>query len=218
MDDIKKKLGEAAANLIQDGFIVGLGTGSTANYFIECLGKRCRKNLKIQAVASSDKSYRLAKESSIEILDINDIDKIDVYVDGADEVDSDKNMIKGKGGAFLKEKMLLTFAKKAIILIDETKLVHEIGKAKLPLEILPFGSKLTQKRLEKLGYIGEFRKNKSENGNLILDVIFGKHLDDPIEHQKTISTLPGVLETGLFLDINCRIMVGKSDGSIEFID
>lgn len=222
MDEIKRQVALAAANLILDNSIVGLGTGSTANFFIEALSKRCLKGLNITAVASSKPSLDLAKKNNIKTLNLSDVKHIDVYVDGADEVDKDKNMIKGRGAALLKEKILSCFSKKVIIIIDESKKVKKLGKVLLPIEITTFGSNLTKMTLEKLGYVGEFRKDNdklfiTENKNLILDVKLPHLLDDPKKHQETLLYVPGVVETGLFVEIADEIIIGYRDSEIEII-
>ncbi|MBN2478732.1 MAG: ribose-5-phosphate isomerase RpiA [Parachlamydiales bacterium] len=217
MENIKRNLGIAASNLIENNSIVGLGTGTTTKYFIEALAKRCQKNLNIVAVSSSEESFKLAKKLNIDVKNENDVDHIDVYVDGADEVDFSKNMIKGKGAALLREKILASFSKKVIIIIDHTKYVKNLGKVLLPVEIVPFGCKLTKMKLEKLGYFGEFRKSKTDNGNYILDVKLTHLLDDPQIHHETIKNIPGVVETGLFIDLADDIIIGYPDSKIEII-
>nr|NGX30187.1 Ribose-5-phosphate isomerase A [Candidatus Anoxychlamydiales bacterium] len=176
MSEAKKHLAEAAANLVESGSIVGLGTGTTASFFIESLAKRCEKSLSIKAIASSNASEALAKKLNIDLIDIDKIDHIDIYIDGADEVDQKKQMIKGRGAALLKEKILAKFSKKTIIMIEEKKRVNKLGKVLLPVEVVAFASNLTKLELEKLGYHSDYRRDEkgnfllTDNKNYILDL------------------------------------------------
>lgn len=218
----KKKLADAAANLVEDGSIVGLGTGTTASFFIQALAKRCEKSLSIKAVASSNESEAFAKELKIELIDIDKVDHIDIYIDGADEVDEKKQMIKGRGGALLKEKILASFSEKTVIMIDDKKLVDRLGKVYLPIEITPFASNLTKLELEKLGYFADYRKDEkgnlflTDNQNYILDLKLPHLLDDPQLVHNNILSIPGVIETGLFIDLADTIIVANEE-SLEFI-
>ncbi len=223
MDKIKKQLAQTALNFVEEDTIVGLGTGTTAEYFIESLAKKCNVGFSIKAVASSTASYNLAKKLNIEMIDLDKIDLIDVYVDGADEVDVKKNMIKGKGGALLREKILANSSSKVVIMIDHTKYVKKLGKVLLPIEITPFGCNLTKNNLEKLGYFSEFRKDKNsnlfitENKNYILDIKLPYLLDDPMKHHVLINSIPGVVDTGLFSDLADTVLVGYEQGKVEII-
>ncbi len=222
MNLTKKKLADAAANLVEDGSIVGLGTGTTASFFIQSLAKRCEKSLSIKAVASSNESEDLAKGLNIELIDIDKIDHIDIYVDGADEIDQKKQMIKGRGGALLKEKILASFSEKTVIMIEDKKLVDKLGKVYLPIEITPFASNLTKLELEKLGYFSEYRKDENrklfltDNQNYILDLKLPHLLDDPELIHNNIISIPGVIETGLFIDL-ADIIITANEKSLEFI-
>ena len=210
MEQIKKNLGIKAAEFIKNNQIVGLGTGSTANFFIEALSK---KKINIKVVASSEDSYNLAKKLNIPLIEIENIDHIDIYVDGADEVDENKNMIKGRGAAFLKEKILASFSKKVLIIVDHTKMVTNLGKCPLPLEIIPFAKELTIQQLNRKNLLGEFRKNNSklvitESQNYIYDLKLESLIDDPQKLENIIVQIPGVVETGLFLDMKPEILIG----------
>lgn len=215
----KKAAGEKAAELIENGMVVGLGTGSTAFFFIEALIRRCKQGLKIQAIASSNRSQAQAKKGGIPILNIDDLSSIDTYVDGADEIDPQKQMIKGGGGALLREKIVAHMSKEMIVVIDETKLSPKLGKQKLPVEILPFGHKSTIHKLENLGYHGALRTQKesfylTENGNLLFDIqLDPKRTDPPADHQRIIN-IPGVIDTGFFLELAGRVVIGFLDGQI----
>ncbi len=220
MDIAKKAAGRLAAEWIQPGMIVGLGTGSTAAFFIEALIER---KLKIQAVASSEASAILAKEGGIEVIDINDAPHIDITVDGADEIDQQKRIIKGGGGAHTREKILAASSKELVIIIDETKLVPSIGKTKLPVEIIPYGSNTTKKRLDSLGYVTTWRKTKSgdlfvsDNKNFILDIRFPSPPDSPEKEERKIIAVPGVIDTGFFFHLAGRVIVGYPNGTASVL-
>jgi len=223
MEKIKEELGQAAANLIENDTIVGLGTGTTAACFIDSLAKRCMEGLSIKALASSKASYELAKRLGMQLLDLSQIEFIDVYVDGADEVDHKKQMIQGRGGALLREKILANSSVKTMIMIDHSKYQEKLGKVLLPVEVTPFGCNLTKIHLEELGYESEFREDENadlyitDNNNYILDVKLSHLLDDPIQDHVVINSIPGVVETGLFIDLADTIIVGHADGKVEFV-
>ena len=219
IENAKKAAGQAAADLIQRDMIVGLGTGSTANYFIKALANQ---HLSLKAVVSSSKaSHDLAKQLGLPVQDINDVPTIDVTVDGADEIDPLKRMIKGGGGALVREKILAFNSKEMIVIVDETKWVKSIGVGKLPVEILQFGSPATRNKLESLGYCGQWRINQdgslfvTENGNLIYDIVFDSPPTFPELDHEEISNLPGVIDTGFFFNMAGRVIVGYNDGHVE---
>lgn len=214
----KKAAGQAAAELIREGMLVGLGTGSTAAFFIESLGKRCQAGLKISAIATSQQSARQAELLGISMLDPEIIASLDITVDGADEIDHDKNMIKGGGGALLREKLLAQASKEMVIIIDETKLVEHLGTCPLPIEIVPFVYHTTLHRLEKLGYHGVLRLNRggkpfvTDNGNYIFDIQYSNPILNPQEEQERLKSITGVVETGLFFHLAKRVVIGYEDG------
>lgn len=220
---IKKKLGEAAAHLVKDGMIVGLGTGSTAECFIESLIRRVElEKLNIQAVASSKRSAELAKAGKIILLDINDAPRIDLTIDGADEIDPQKRLIKGAGGALLREKILAANSSEMIVIADESKCVKQLGKTKLPVEIVPFGSAKTRQKIESLDWRGAWRTNEkskelfvTDNGHFLLDLAFTKPLAEPERVQDELKAIPGVVDTGLFFHLAGRILIGGADGRIR---
>ena len=216
-DEIKKALGAKAATLIDDGMIVGLGSGTTATYFIESLIERCRKGLKIRAVSSSIKSQNLAKRGGIEVLDMDNIATIDLTIDGADEIDPQNRMIKGGGGAHVREKIVASSSKKMVVIVDESKLVNKLGAFGLPVEILPFGLASTIHKLQQLGYTGKIRENFiTDNGNLILDIHTPKFFDNPEKDHTNIINVPGVVDTGFFLNIPVKVLVGYANNTVEF--
>ncbi len=206
----KKNAGMRAAKLIEPGMRVGLGTGSTVIYFVEALIERCRGGLEIQAVASSEKTLEMARAGGIPLLKTFDV--LDITVDGADEIDPMKRMIKGGGGALLREKILAFASSHMVVIVDESKCVDKLGTAKLPLEVLPFGHLATASSIP---YKGEFRKKGSElfitdNGNYIYDLHFAQPLDDPESVDCQLRSIPGVLETGFFFELANELIVGVS--------
>jgi ribose 5-phosphate isomerase A len=214
----KKAAAKKAVSFIENKMIVGLGTGSTAAYFIQYL---IEKKLNIQVVASSQKSATLAKKGGLSLLDINEAPRIDLTVDGADEIDSKKRMIKGGGGAHVREKILACASGEMIVIIDETKVVSLLGKAKLPVEILRYGASITEKKIEALGMKGKWRLQEdgslfiTENGNFLFDIHFEKLLSHPEKEHLALLQIPGVVDTGFFLGMAGRVIVGHSDGRVE---
>lgn len=223
-EEAKRKAAERAVELIPPHIIVGLGTGSTSYYFIEKLIERCKEGLSIQVVASSEQSKELAKKGNIPLLDINTIDAVDITVDGADEIDPLKQMIKGGGGAHVREKILANMSRELIVIVDETKLSPRLGKSKLPVEIIPFAHEATRKKLLALGYKASYRKKTdgtyfiTDNQNLIVDISLNPATCNPREDEAAILSIPGVVDTGFFFDLAGRVIVGYLDGSVKNID
>lgn len=219
-DAIKKAVGYKAAEFIQDGMHIGLGTGTTAFYFIEKLIQRCREGLKIHAAASSTSSLELAKKGHIPLLNIDEITSLDLTVDGADEIDPMKRMIKGGGGALVREKIIASMSREMIIIIDEKKLVSSLGKCKLPVEVLPFAKTATFHHIKKAGYRGEFRKKPdgdlfiTDNDNFIIDIHFDGLRENPEEDHEALIHIPGVVDTGFFFNLAGRVLVGFEDGQV----
>jgi len=216
----KKVAGEKAADLVQNGMVVGLGTGTTATYFIHSLIQRCHQGLEIRAVASSHRSFELAKAGGIPLIDINTIHTIDLTVDGADEIDPQKRMIKGGGGALLREKIVAYMSREMIVIVDETKIVNRLGKCKLPVEIIPFGHIATIYKLKQFGYHGELRSLPNhdpyvtDNGNFIYDIQLDPIPSNPLEDHERILQIPGVVETGFFFNLAGRVIIGFLDGQV----
>jgi ribose 5-phosphate isomerase A len=220
--EAKKALGEKAAQLIENGMIVGLGSGSTAECFIQSLIHRVREErISIRAVASSSRSASLAQKGGLAIFDINEIPRIDLTIDGADEIDPQKRMIKGAGGALLREKILASASSEMVVIADESKLVPCLGQGKLPIEVLNFGSSMTHKKLEAIGYKGFWRLTQAgdffmtDNGNLIFDIHFDSPPLFPEKVHEDLIHIPGVIETGFFFNLAKRIFIGYADGHIH---
>lgn len=219
----------AAAELISDGMIVGLGTGSTTQQFIARLIERVQNHgLKIRAVATSQTSVEQAKAGGIPIIDINTVvGLIDLTVDGADQIDKQKRMIKGGGGALVREKITASTSKEMVVIVDSKKVVERLGSFPLPVEIIAFGYQKTIEKLEKHGYRGILRLNqpqglsseqnlyRTENGNYIFDIHFKQPLTEPERHHNFLKEIPGVVETGFFFGIAGRVIIGYPDGHTE---
>lgn len=216
----KEAAGRTAANLIQNGMIVGLGTGSTSAFFIEALGQLCREGLQISAVASSQQSMFLARSAGIPLIEHDKIVTLDITVDGADEIDSSYNMIKGGGGALLREKIFAQSSIEFIVIVDESKVVQRLGTFPIPIEICPFAYRTTIYRIEELGYRGKMRCTSddqfyvSDNGNYIFDIQFTAPIMNPREENELLRNVAGVLETGLFFDVATQVIVGYRNGSV----
>ena len=222
MNDIMKKAaGQRAAELIESGMIVGLGTGSTVFYFIERLIERAKQGLEIRAVSSSRRSEKQAKAGGIKIADLETLTSIDITVDGADEIDPEKRMIKGGGGALLREKILANTSREMIVIVDENKVVDKLGKHPLPVEVLPFATAAIIDKIKKLGFHGSLRKHPkdgfytTDNGNYIYDIHFDAPRDDPADDHEKLLRIPGVLETGVFVNLAGRVLIGRPDGEVD---
>lgn len=219
-EEIKKKLGKVSADLVKNKMIVGLGTGSTVRYFIEFLSQKISKDFSIKAVSSSSSSTQLANKMKIPLINIDEVEKLDILVDGADEVDSKKRMIKGRGGALFREKILYSMCNNNVIIIDESKKVEKLGNSTLAVEIASFASNVVINHLNKLGFFGKLRLSKdgskfiTDNDNLIFDIKFNKLLDNPEKENSLIKSVPGVIETGFFLNPPAKVLVGYLDGKI----
>lgn len=216
----KDAAGYAAAQLVEDGMSIGLGTGSTAACFIRHLSERIqREGLKIQGAPTSKSSYELAKKGGISLIDIHEMSALDLTVDGVDQITPEKQMIKGGGGALLREKIVAQMSREMIVIADETKQVESLEGYLVPIEIIPFGDKGTILKLEEKGYIGGLRKigNQiyiTENHNYIVDVQLPRKKDLNMMNDE-IKSISGVVETGLFLNLAGRVIIGKKNGSVE---
>ena len=209
----KQAAAERALELVKPGTIVGLGTGSTARYFIEGLAARVRGGLKVQAVATSLETRAQAEAGGIPITEKVD-GSLDLAVDGADEIDPAVNCVKGRGGALLREKIVAHASRRFVVIADETKLVGRLGRGPVPVEILPFLWEATSRSIESLGGRPELRMApggpfKTDNGNLVLDTAFGA-VDAALG--VAIHAIPGVIEHGLFIGIAKAAIVGSATG------
>ncbi|MEK5438233.1 MULTISPECIES: ribose-5-phosphate isomerase RpiA [Paenibacillus] len=220
--NVKQLAAEKAVEYVEDGMKVGLGTGSTAYWAIRKLGERVSEGLKITAVATSRASEEQARELGIPLVAFGDIDSLDLTIDGADELDSSLQLIKGGGGALLREKIVASNSTRMIVIADEGKVVDTLGKFPLPVEIVPFAWEWTVAELAKLGCQPELRRSgeelyKTDNGNYIADCRF-EAIEAAPKLALTIQNIPGVVDHGLFIGIAAMAIVGKLDGSIEIIE
>ena len=189
--------------------IIGVGTGSTVNYFIEELAKI--KHLFKGAVSSSEASTKLLENSGIEVFELNDVDEIIVYVDGADEVDPSHNLIKGGGGAHTREKIVASASNEFVCIVDESKLVKVLGNFPLPIEVMVKSRSYVAREIVKLGGVPELRQNFfTDQDNQILDVTNLK-IDDPLALEKNVNLIPGVLDNGIFAKCKPqKVIVGRN--------
>ena len=212
-DELKQQVANAAINYVQSG-IIGVGTGSTANYFIDALAEI--KNKIDGAVASSEATSDRLKSHGIEVFDLNDINGMDIYVDGADEITEHMHMLKGGGGALTREKIVAANAKEFICICDESKHVSVLGKFPLPVEVLPMAKSYVARELTKLGGQPELRDFTTDNGNIILDVHELKIID-PIEIETKINQIVGVVTNGLFAARPADILLLGTDNGVKTI-
>lgn len=217
LDTLKRIAAEAAVAHVRDGMVVGLGTGSTARYVVLALGERVKAGLKIKGVPTSQGTAELARKSGIPLVETEDSWAIDVDIDGADQVDPQLNLIKGGGGALLKEKIVATAARQVIIVVDHTKLVPALGNSfPLPVEVVPFGWGSTARQIDELGMKPVLRERngeifRTEAGHYILDLHIGR-IENPAELETRLNLIPGVVETGLFVGRTDILMVGTPQG------
>lgn len=213
-DDKKKAVALAAIDYLSEDAIVGVGTGSTVNYFIDALGSV--KDKITAAVSSSDASTQRLKALGIEVLDLNSIDRLDVYVDGADEITEHKHMIKGGGGALTREKIVAAVAKQFICIVDDTKQVPMLGQFPLPVEVIPMARSYVAREIVKLGGDPVYRQGVStDNGNVILDV-HNLTILNPVELERQLNNIVGVVTNGLFAQRGADVvLVGTEQGVVQ---
>jgi ribose 5-phosphate isomerase A len=216
-EPLKKLAAEAALDYVKDGYVVGLGTGSTIRYLLAALEQRVRTGLKITGVPTSEETAELARKAGIPLLSDDDLWPIDVAIDGADQVDPQLNLIKGGGGALLREKIVAANARQMIITVDETKRVSVLGGAfPLPIEVLPFGWRNTAREIEQLGGKTVRRERNSHvfrtaSGHYILDLHIAR-IEDPADLEVRLNRIPGVIECGLFVGRTDVLIVAASNG------
>ncbi len=216
----KKAAATKSLDWIKDGMLVGLGSGSTAAHMIRELGKRVVNGLSIKAVPSSDTTAKLARDAGITLLSLEEAGTLDVNIDGADEFNTKLQLIKGGGGALLREKIVAYNSKFNIVIADSAKQVKRLGKFKLPLETIPFATKNIITELDQMGLRPVLRKNgdetyQTDENNYIVDVdVFSQN--DLVALNNTLINIPGVVETGLFLDTTDIVIMGGKDGIMVF--
>ncbi|RTZ15927.1 ribose-5-phosphate isomerase RpiA [Vibrio aquaticus] len=211
-DEMKKEAGWAALKYVEKGSIVGVGTGSTVNHFIDALGTM-KEEIK-GAVSSSVASTERLKELEIEVFDCNEVAGLDIYVDGADEINADREMIKGGGAALTREKIVAAISDKFICIVDNTKAVDVLGEFPLPVEVIPMARSYVARELVKLGGDPVYREGcTTDNGNVILD-IYGLKITNPKDLEDKINALPGVVTVGLFAHRGADVVItGTAEGA-----
>ena len=219
--NLKEVVGKEAVKYVEDGMIVGLGTGSTVFYFVHALADRVKEGLNIQMVSTSIQTVELAKSLGLNIKELEEIDHIDLAVDGVDEIDKNFNAIKGGGAALFREKIVADIAKEVIWIYDESKDVEKLGKFNLPVEILPFGYSHTVRKLTEAGLNPVIRKKDGEilitdNHNYIADLHLGYGFDIE-EVKEKLANIVGVVEHGLFLNM-CKLCIKGTPGVAVIIN
>ena len=219
-DAEKQAAARAAVELVQPGTVVGLGSGSTATFAIHFLAERIRDGLKIVGVPTSQASMRVAQQLGIPLTTLEQNPSIDIDIDGADEIDPQLNLIKGGGGALLREKVIASAAKRFIVVAESVKLVPRLGKFPLPVEVIPFAEALVSKRIEALGAQVSLRQYAygnpyvTDEGHHILDCNFGE-IANPAALNARLHEIPGVVEHGLFIGMAETAFVGKDGGIVQ---
>lgn len=222
LDSFKKAAALKAVEFVRDGMTVGLGTGSTAKHMVIALGEKVRAGMTLRGVPTSQETAALARQSGIPLIDAENRWEIDVAIDGADQVDPAFNLIKGGGGALLKEKIVAASAKQFIVLVDHTKQVPVLGGSfPLPIEIIPFGWGSTAREIQHLTKSPVVLRErngtpfKTEAGNLIVDVHLAR-IEQPADLEIALNQIPGIVETGLFVGRTDILIVGKASGTETF--
>ena len=219
-DREKEAAARASLRFVKDGQVVGLGTGSTAAYFIQLLGEQVKNGLRIRGIPSSDRSREQAASLGIPLTTLDECQQIDVTVDGADEFDPQLRLIKGGGGALLREKIVASATRQLVIVADRTKRVPVLGKFPLPVEVIKFAQALVKKKIEALGAQVEVRRNAdgkaylTDENNYILDCRFGQ-IPDADALARQLSDMPGVVEHGLFIGMASVVLLADSSNIIE---
>jgi ribose 5-phosphate isomerase A len=215
-DVLKRTAAERALELVRDGMLVGLGSGTTASLFVGGLSRRVAAGLRVTGLASSERTARLAAASGVPM--VQEVDRpLDLAVDGADEIDPQRNLLKGRGGALFREKLVALNAERFVVVADSSKLVEQLGEGAVPVEVLPFLWRRTAARLAALGAIWALREDAgqpyvTDNGNLILDLTFAERIRDPAGLAAELKGTPGVLEHGLFWGIATGCIVAGPEG------
>ena len=219
-DEQKQMAAAAAVEHIKDGMVVGLGTGSTAAKMVDLVGARVKEGLEIIAVPTSEATAEQARSLGITVVGLDEVSVIDLTIDGTDEVDPQMRLIKGGGGAHLREKIVASLSDKMIVIAEAKKMVDTLGKFKLPVEVVPFACGALLPKLEALGAEVSVRQKdgadfRTDENNLIIDCAFGK-IEDPEEVALTLSLMPGVVEHGLFIDMADLVLIGTEEGVKSF--
>jgi ribose 5-phosphate isomerase A len=222
-DEAKALVGKRAAELVQDGMAVGLGTGTTSTMFIKALGERVKAGLKIRCVASSDASHNLGLSLGMDVVTLAELPELDLYIDGADEVGPGLALIKGGGGALLREKIVASAADRFVVVVDSSKVVPVLGRFPLPVEVVKMALPLVERKLSDLGLSPKLRHHAdgtlylTDENNFILDCASGM-ITEPEETAAEIRGIVGVVEHGLFLGMASAALVAGQDGVTELTE
>ncbi|WP_337017905.1 ribose-5-phosphate isomerase RpiA [Oceanobacillus massiliensis] len=221
IDESKKLVGEAAVEYVTDGMKIGIGSGSTVYWMVKKLGERVQEGLQVVGVPTSNTTAQWAEQFGVPLTDFYTVQELDLAIDGADEVDEGLNLIKGGGGALLREKIVAASAKIFIIIADHSKMVSQLGRFPLAVEVTPFGWEVTAKKIAAHGCTPVLRKEKNEvfitdNDNYILDCNF-EQIPDPKQLHSDLISHVGVVETGLFTDMATKVLVGH-EGKVEIVE
>lgn len=216
-DLYKKAAAEQAVEYVEDGMVLGLGSGTTVYWLLKRLGELVDQGLNIKGIPSSLRTEGWAKEFGIPLTDFSEVEMLDLAIDGADEIDPDFQLTKGGGGSLVREKLVNAHAKQVIIIADGSKMVDRLGKFPLPVEVLQFAWQRTADKIAALGATPVLRERDGEvfvsnNGNYILDCAFGS-IEDPRELHKELKLLLGVVETGLFIDMTDKVILAGPEGA-----
>jgi ribose 5-phosphate isomerase A len=220
-DQEKELAARASLQFMRDGDVVGLGSGSTAAYAVRYLGERVRAGMKIRGIATSVQTQNLVASVGIPLTTLEEVQRIDVTIDGADEFDPELRLIKGGGGALLHEKIVASASRQVIIIADSSKQVCVLGKVPLPVEVIRFAEALVSEKISVLGAAVRLRKDRAgepfvtDEGNHILDCHFGQ-IPDPPALAHTLSEIPGVVEHGLFVNLADLMLLGKGSEVLEW--
>lgn len=220
----KQLVGEKAATFFENNTVVGLGTGSTASYMVKALARRVKdEGLSVVCVPTSSVTRDLALDLGLNVKDLSEVDEIDLTIDGADEISADFQGTKGGGGALLYEKIVASYSKKNIWIVDDSKIVTKLGIFPLPVEVIPFGSEHLFEKFKKAGYKPEYRlkdagnKFKTDAGNIIIDLHLTE-INNPKQFAQELINEVGVVEHGLFIDIVDQVIVGNDEGHVQILD
>lgn len=220
LDREKDAAAKASLRYVNDGDIVGLGTGSTAAFMVRALAEKVRAGLKIVGIPTSKRTGELAASLGIAVTTLDEYQDINVTIDGADEFDSQLRLIKGGGGALLREKIVASASRKLVIIADSSKQASKLGRFPLPVEVIPFAEKLVARKIVAMGAQVKLREYAygnpfvTDEGHYILDCHFGE-IDDPEKIGSELRFMPGIVEHGLFLNMASVVVVGKADGVVE---
>lgn len=220
LENEKQLAAAEAVKFLIDDQIVGLGSGSTATYAIKEIAILVKNGLRIKTVPTSRQTEELARSLGIPLIDINSIEQIDITIDGADEFTENLTLVKGGGGALLREKIVASMTKRVIIIADSGKKVERLGRFKIPIEIIPFATKLVMKRLQSIDGAGVIRMEGyspylTDSGNYILDVDFGL-IENPVELAQKLDAITGIVEHGIFVNLAKKVMMGSKGEVITF--